>query len=161
MSEVKITMNTSKLDLRLEQMPQEVHDALVLAVTLDAGELQGAAQARAEELLQVRSGKFVRSIKAGVRQREGHVTGRVSSKDPRAGLFEWGGHTPPHEIAAKNAQALLLQMQSGTRFAAHVDHPGGEYKALQILQGAFDEMKSDIAADLEAAVRQVTDGTIE
>jgi hypothetical protein len=149
-----IEVDASKLNLRLDKLAPAVHDALLVAVTLDAGELQGRAVSKASgDLLQVRSGKFVKSIKVSVRQSATRVTGRVYSRDPRAGLFEYGGTTRPHEIVAKNAHALLLQMRGGTRFAAKVQHPGGKYAARDIIHSAFDEMKGDIAGDLTDAVR--------
>ena len=162
MSAVEITVDSSKLDLRLKEMPQQVHDALVVAVTLDAGELQGEAQSLAEQVLRVRSGKFVGSIKSSVRENENHITGRVYSNAPQANLFEYGGTTPPHDIEPNTARALaFLASNGGLMFAASVHHPGGKYRALEILHTAFDTLKSDIAADLTAAVDTATAGVIE
>lgn len=150
----EIKVDSSKLDLRLGKLQPAVHDALVVAVTLDAGELQGRAQSKASgDLLQVRSGKFVKSIKAGIRQSADRVTGRVYSRDPRAHLFEYGGKTKPHVIEPTAARALLLQVRGGTRFAARVQHPGGKYDARQIIHSAFGEMKAGIAEDLVNAAR--------
>lgn len=157
-----VQVDASRANLRLEEMPEEVRDALIVAVTLAAGELEGAAQSKASgDLLQVRTGKFVRSIKAGVRTGKNSVTGRVYSNDVRAHLFEFGGTTPPHEIAPKNAKALLLQMRGGTVFATSVHHPGSRYEARNIIHSAFDEMKSAIVEDLERAVLDVVSRPIE
>jgi hypothetical protein len=148
-----VVVNSSKIDLKLKAMPQAAHDALVVTVTLDAGEVQGAAQSNASGgLLQSRSGKFVKSIKASVRQSKKRVFARVYSRDPRAALFEWGGTTGPHDILPKDAHALLLRTQSGNVFAAAVRHPGGHYGPRHIIHSAFDELKSAIEANLEAAV---------
>lgn len=148
-----VQVDASRATLRLEEMSPEVRDALIVAVTLAAGELEGSARSKASgDLLQVRTGKFVKSIKAGVRTSGNRITGRVYSKDPRAGLFEYGGTTPPHEIAPKNAQALLMQVRGGSVFAARVQHPGGKYQARHIIHSAFDEMKTDIVANMEQAV---------
>ena len=150
-----VEVDASKADVRLEKMPEEVRDALIVAVTLAAGELQGAARSKASgDLLQIRTGKFVRSIKASVRAGKHSVTGRVYSNDRRARLFEFGGTTPPHDIAPKNAKALLLQMRGGTVFATSVHHPGGKYEARNIIHSAFDEMKGEIVEDLESAARE-------
>ena len=84
-----VQVDASRAALRLEEMSPEVRDALIVAVTLAAGELEGSARSKASgDLLQVRTGKFVKSIKAGVRTSGNRITGRVYSKDPRAGLFE-------------------------------------------------------------------------
>lgn len=153
MADDVVEVDSSRLNLRLGKLQPAVHDALLVAVTLDAGELQGLAQSKASgELLQVRTGKFVKSIKASVRQSANRVSGSVYSNDPRALIFEWGGTTGPHEIAAKNAQALLIQMRGGTVFARRVQHPGGKYEPRQIIHTAFDEMKGGIESDLKDAV---------
>jgi hypothetical protein len=149
-----IEVDASKANLRLEAMPPAVHDALVVAVTLAAGELEGRAQSKASgDLLQVRTGRFVKSIKASVSARANSVTGRVYSRDRRAALFEYGGRTPAHEIEPKRAKALLVRMRSGTVFAARVQHPGGAYSARNIIHSAFEEMRPEIIGDLEEAAR--------
>jgi hypothetical protein len=153
MAEVGVDVNDSKLNIRLDALAPAVHDALVVAVTLDSGELLGRVQEYASQMFQVRTGRFVNSFKVGLRQSKNHVTGRVYSRDPRASLFEWGGTTPPHDIAPKTAQALLLQVRGGQKFAAVVHHPGGKYRRTEILHTAFDDMKSQIRGDLDAAVK--------
>jgi len=77
MSTFDVQVDSSRANLRLEEMQDEVRDALIVAVTLAAGELEGAAQKASGDLLQVRTGKFVRSIKAGTRTGKTFVTGRV------------------------------------------------------------------------------------
>jgi len=155
MTSLNVEVDASKANLRLQEMPVDARDNLIVAVTLLTGELQGAARSKASgDLLQVRRGKFVKSIKAGVRTAKNSITGRVYSKDVRAHLFEYGGKTPAHDIEPKNAKALLLQMRGGTLFAARVHHPGGVYQALEIIHSAFDEMKPEIVANLEKAVHE-------
>lgn len=142
---VDIKVDASRVNLKLEQLPADTRDALTAKVFVDAALLAQAAAHRAP----VRTGKFERSIKPRVTVRANSVTGRVFTHDPRANLFEWGGKTGAHEILPDKAKALLI---GGQRFAARVHHPGGTYKALQVIHGAFDEMKSQIEADLESAV---------
>lgn len=149
---VYVDIETSKIEAKLDAIPPAVHDALVIAVTLDAGEVQGAAQSLASgDLLQVRTGKFVKSIKSGVKQNKNSVTGRVYSRDVRAGLFEWGGHTPPHLIEPSSKLALLFDMRGGKVFARRVNFPGGTYTARQIIHTALDEFRDTIADDLRTA----------
>jgi hypothetical protein len=149
---VEVKVNASKVDLKLEEFPEDVRRELLYEIELLGGELVDRARGRAEELLQVRTGKFVGRIRFGLKRSKNSLFGRVFSSDVRANLFEWGGTTPPHEIAPNKARALLLQMQGGTAFAARVHHPGGKYKRLQIIHGAFDEMKPQIQAGLEDVV---------
>jgi hypothetical protein len=148
-----VKVNTSKIDLRLDQMPGDVRAALAEAIEVEGQALLVVARERASTLLQVRTGRFVRHIKFGERRGKNKIAGRVYSADRRAKLFEWGGHTPAHEIKPRGARALLLHMRGGgTRFAAGVHHPGGTYKRLQIIHGAFDQMKGRIDEALQEAV---------
>ena len=157
-----VQVDASKINVRLEEMPPQVRAALTVAVFTAAGELAGLAQSKASgELLQVRTGKFARSIKPWIRTKENSVQGGVRSRDPRANLFEWGGTTPPHDIAPKNAKALLLQVRTGKVFAGRVHHPGGKYEPRRIIHSAFDEMKPQIEASLEEAVLNAADRVVE
>ena len=149
---VDVKVDASRINLKLEEFPEDVRRELLFAIEIEGGALVDRARARAEELLQVRTGKFVGRIRFGLKRSKNSLFGRVFSSDPRANLFEWGGTTGAHEIEPKNARALLLQMRGGTVFAARVQHPGGRYKRLQIIHGAFDEMKPEIQAALEGAV---------
>lgn len=148
---VDVKVDTSSVDLKLDEMPGAVRTAVLDAVIADGAALTDLARTRAETLLQVRTGKFVSRIRFGLRRSKNRITGRVYSTAKTANLFEWGGTTPPHEIAPDSAKALLLQMRGGSRFAAHVHHPGGYYKRLEIIHGAFDQMKPEIQAALEGA----------
>ncbi|MGB6534938.1 MAG: hypothetical protein WBF58_03145 [Xanthobacteraceae bacterium] len=50
-----VQVDASRANLRLEEMSPEVRDALIVAVTLAAGELEGSARSKASgDLLQVR-----------------------------------------------------------------------------------------------------------
>lgn len=153
---VAVKVNSSKIDLRLAEFPDDVRRELLYEIELVGGELVDEARARAEQLLQVRTGKFVSRIRFGVKRNRNRIFGRVFSSDPRANLFEWGGTTGAHEIEPKNAKALLLQIRSGNAFAARVHHPGGKYKRLEIIHGAFDQMKGRIETALEGAVTGAT-----
>lgn len=152
-----VRVNASRINLKLDEMPEAVRAELLDVIVTEGGALADLARSRAQELLQVRTGKFVRRIRFGVRQRKNRITGRVYSSDPRAHLFEWGGHTKPHEIAPDGARALLLQVRGGSKFAARVHHPGGQYAARNIIHGAFDERKTGIQASMEAAVNSAVE----
>lgn len=142
---IQIKVDASRITLKLERMPDDVRDALAATVFIDAGELAQAAQGRAP----VKTGKFARSIKPRIHIGEKSVTGTVSTRDPRAHLFEYGGKTAAHEILPDKAKALLLP---GGKFAARVHHPGGKYAALDIVHGALAQMQRQIVEDLQRAV---------
>ena len=144
--EFNVKVDASRINLKLDRMPAAVRDALTAVVFIDAGEVARAAQSRAP----FKTGKFARSIKPHITVRENSVTGRVSTHDVRANLFEWGGKTGAHDILPNKAKALMLP---GGKFAAIVHHPGGKYAALNIIHGAFEAMEGKIESDMENAVK--------
>lgn len=145
---VSVKVDASRVNLKLEQLPDDVRARLSDVIYLLAGVIADQARGRAESLLQVKTGHFVRSINDKVLNRKNSITGRVSSSAKTANLFEWGGKTGAHEILPNQAKALLIN----GRFAARVHHPGGQYAPRNIIHGAFDPMKPEIVAELEAAV---------
>jgi hypothetical protein len=149
-----VKIDASRINLKLERMPAEVRDALTAVVFVDAGLVARAAQERAP----LKTGKFARSIKPRITVRENSVTGRVSTHDPRANLFEWGGKTGAHDILPNKAKALLI---AGNKFASIVHHPGGKYAALNIVHGALEGMAGQIETDLEDAVKNAAERASE
>jgi hypothetical protein len=149
--DISVKVDASRINLKLEQMPEDVRRELLFTIIIDGGNLVDLARGRAEELLQVKTGKFVGRIRFGLRRSKNSISGRVFSTDPRANLFEWGGKTGAHDILPNKAKALLI---GGDRFAARVHHPGGQYKRLEIIHGAFEQMKLAIESDMEAAVER-------
>jgi hypothetical protein len=153
---------------RIDNMPPSVRDALGLTVTEWTGEILGRAKSLASgDVLQVRSGKFVASIRATTSVTNRRVTGRISSAAEQAGIFEFGGKTKPHEISAQNAKALAFALGGSTVFAAHVNNPGAVFPRTQIpgasggsagkystMWEAHRQMADDINADITAAVDQ-------
>jgi len=145
----EVVIDRTRLDYRLGRLEPAVHDALVLAVTIDAGDLLGRMQSLAGgDLVQVRTGKFRKSFKASVRQRPNKVQATVGSKSPLAHILEGGANIPAHDILPKNKQALLMQMASGKMFAARVHSPGGKIDPKMVVHTAFDQMRGSIEADL-------------
>jgi hypothetical protein len=148
---VSVKIDASRVNLKLEELPQELREAILSAVVSYGGSLVDEARSRAETLLQVKTGKFVSRIRFALSQRKNSIVGRVYSTDPRANLFEWGGRTGPHEILPDKAQALKVMLGGKNFFFAGVHHPGGNYAPRDIIHGAFDPTKSEFAASLEAA----------
>lgn len=146
---VDVKINASTVNLRLEQFPDDVRRELLYTIELTGGQLVDLARSRAESLLAVRTGNFVGRIRFGLKRKKNSLYGRVFSSAKTANLFEWGGKTGAHEILPDKAKALLI---AGSKFAARVHHPGGHYKRLEIIHGAFDQMKPQIKAGLEDAV---------
>jgi len=153
MFEVKV--DSSKALLKLDSFTKSVHDALDLYVTLEAGELLGRVQELAGgSVLKVITGKYLKSIKTSFRVTEKSITAKIYSKDPRAGLFEWGGTTPARDIYPNTAKAMAFLRGVGELFAAHVKRPVITYKPHPTIHAAFDEMKQEIESGL---IRTVDD----
>lgn len=148
---VTVKVNASHVDLKLAALPNEVRAAVTETALTLVGELADLARERAETLLAVRTGRFVASIKEGLRQGENSVTARVFSYAKTANLFEWGGKTGAHEILPDKVKALALP---GGKFAARVQHPGGNYERRSIIHGAFAQLKPEIVSELEAAANE-------
>jgi hypothetical protein len=115
-------------------------------------ELVARARAKASgEVLQIRSGRFVESIQGEVTQTAHGVLADVFSRDRRAGLLEYGGRIPPHEIDPAYAHALHFL----GRFAARVHSPGATIAPHPTIHAAYEEMRARIYEDVENNVNTV------
>lgn len=150
----QVSAKFNKIQVRLDEMPGVMRERLrSVAKSLEL-ELLALAKSRASgDVLQVKSGDFVKSIRGSVRSTKRAVTGRVFSKDPRAMLFEWGGSTPARDILPNTAMAMAFMGSTGQVFASIVHRPVVQYDARHILGGAFVQMKGDIEAEMTGAVR--------
>jgi hypothetical protein len=130
---------------RLGKMPDSVRAALKVETNALATELRDKARANAGSFFQVRTGKFLKSIKKSVRTSQKSVIGKVYSKDKVAHLLERG--VKPHDIRPKNAKALAFL---GV-YAEMIHHPG--FRGHTIINAAYQDMKSEINEGLAKAVR--------
>ena len=128
---------------RKARVPQKVSE-VVHALTV---KLQRAIEARAP----VKTGKLRRSIFSEVIDNEYQALGRVyvSPDTAYAKFVEYG--TRPHDIYPTKASVLAFMMGGRQVFAKHVRHPGT--KAQFYMHGPFEEMKPEIIAQIEGAVR--------
>lgn len=167
---IKVFVDTKKVKLRFDRLPEESLDRLeVEAQDLERELVQKAEGLASGAVLQVRSGKYVAAIKGLVRRSKSGVYGKVGSRDPRAALFEYGGKTGPHDIEPRNAKALMFSLGGASAlFAAVVHHPGGDYGRQQmggagsrgkysVIFTAFDQMRADIFTRLYGAVEQAVE----
>ncbi len=153
MAVIDVKLSASRVQLRLDRMPDEVRAMLGTTARM----LDDALVARAKSLasggvLKVRTGSYVASIRGSVRVSQRSVSGSATSRDRRAHIFEFGGETSPHLELPKIKQAMAFMMGAGKVFASMVHHPGSHIAEHSVIHAAFDEMKGDIQADLQAAV---------
>ena len=109
----------------------------------------GRAKENAQTMFQVRSGRYLKSIRKSVRSSQNSVVARVYSNDPKAHLLERG--VKPHEIRAVNATELAFFSFLGLTFRRVVKHPGMEGHA--VFSTAFFDTLSEIETGLTTAVK--------
>ena len=117
-----------------------------------AGELVERARAKADgDVLHVRSGTYLRSIQASVALRADDVAVVVSSDAPGAGLLEYGGTIPAHDILPSAAEALRFMRGAVAVYAASVHVPAIEVRPHSVIHAAFEDMGDVIRDTLEGA----------
>ena len=149
---LRIDVQTGDLSGKLDSLPDTVKAALIPEANAIAAMLLGIVKEKAGgDVLQVHTGKYLESISSKVRVNPKSVSGQVFSKDPRAGVLEWGGKLPPRDIRPSNVKALHFLASSGEVFAGLVRHPGAQIKPHSIFHSTYESEKSDIEARLIAA----------
>lgn len=158
----EVKTDFTKAMLKFDAFPPGVRDVLDVFITNEAGAVLGQIKGLAGgDVLQVITGKYLRSMKAAVRVTDKRVSARVGSRDPRAPLFEFGGTTPAREIVAKNAKALHFAGASvGELFRAHVHRPAIKYRPHQAIFQGFAQLKPEIQKGMVEAVESVVSGDV-
>ena len=149
---LKITVNIGDAEDKLDKLPDLVKTALKSEADVIAAILLSIIKGKAGgDVLEVHSGKYLASISSRVRVNPKSVSGSVFSKDPRAGVLEWGGKLPPRDIRPSNVEALHFLMSGSEVFAALVHHRGAVIKPHSVFHSTYLEQKTDILARLIAA----------
>jgi hypothetical protein len=143
---------------RLSAMPGKLRAAFLKKTYALAETLKSTVQqALTNRLLQIRTGKLVRSIFEEVQNETNSVSGRVfSSGVPYARIQEDGGQTKAHIIEAKNGKALAFNMGGKQVFFKRIHHPGSTIKGVHYMRGTFKEMVPEIKAGYEEAAKEGT-----
>jgi len=157
-----ISVDTRVIIARLSVMPDKLRAAFLKKTYTLAEKLKSKVQQNlTNKLLNIRTGKLVRSIFQQVTNSANEVSGRVySSGLPYARIQEFGGQTKAHIIEAKNTKALLITSNVGGTvyggFFKRVHHPGSKIKGAHYMGTAFTEMTPEIKAGYEEAAKQGT-----
>ena len=154
----------SDLVARLSSMPTQVAAALrskieVLTIQLQAHIVRDKLHG---QVLHQRSGQLARSIQRRVDATVLAVYGFVfSAGDVKyAGIHEFGGKTPAHDIYPKKAQALAFAMGGKTVFAKVVHHPGSQMPERSFMRSSLADMKGDITEQLKETAFAAAQGSI-
>ena len=160
MDALTVTVDAMRALLRIERMPENVRRAIrgeVFALTKKlAGEVRTNLLGR---VLNKRSGALLDSIRDEARETPLTVDGRVfvdpgSPAARYARIHEYGGKTKPHQIVAKNAQALAFEWKGQLRFFHSVNHPGSNIPERSYLRSALAMMTDEIVTRLTRAAQQ-------
>lgn len=141
--------------VRLRQMPEDMRRRLRVAIVRDGQKLLARVRAKLSgQVLKMRSGRLLRSIKAQMREGSDYIYGRVFSEGVAyAGIHEHGGQTRPHLIMPRNVQALHFMVGGREIFAKVVHHPGSKIPQRSYLRSSLAELREEIIADIHEAGR--------
>jgi len=153
-----IDVDSRVIMARLSFMPDKLRAAFLKKTYALAEKLKSKVQQNlTNKLLNIRTGKLVRSIFEEVKNETNSVTGRVySSGLPYARIQEFGGQTKAHIIEAKNGKALMFNMSGKEVFFKRVHHSGSKIKGVHYMGEAFKEMTPEIKAGYGEAAREGT-----
>src|SRR3984957_4415376 len=153
-----VEVDSRQIMARLSYMPDKLRAAFLKKTYTLAEKLKSKVQQNlTNKLLNIRTGKLVRSIFQQVTNNATEVSGRVySSGLPYARIQEFGGQTKAHIIEATNAKALMFNMGGKQVFFKRVNHPGSKIKGAHYMGEAFKEMTPEIKAAYEGAAREGT-----
>jgi phage gpG-like protein len=155
---IDIQIDDRAIMARLAYMPDKLRAAFLKKTYALAEKLKSKVQQNlTNRILQIRTGKLVRSIFEQVTNSTNEVSGRVySSGLPYAAIQEFGGQTKAHIIEAKNGKALMFNMGGKQVFFKRVNHPGSNIPAHHYMGQAFDAMKTEISDGYREAAREGT-----
>lgn len=148
---LKVVVNTGDLSDKLDKLPEAVKDALRQEAESLVGELLADIRGRFGSVFKVVDGSYLGSIQSRVKVNPKSVVGAVFTKAEFAGVDEWGGHLPAHDIAPKSARALHFLDNSADVFAGLVHNPGANIKPHPLWHDVFVSERDDIVARLVTA----------
>lgn len=143
---------------RLSAMPAAVKGALLRKVTELAFKLEAKIKGDklSGQVLNVRTGALRASIANDVTETATTVSGRAfSSGDVKyAGIHEFGGKIPAHEILATKAQALAFAVGGKQVFARRVQIPDVTMPERSFMRSSLADMRGEIVEGLKQAARE-------
>jgi phage gpG-like protein len=137
------------------KLPGRLSEALFAKATLLAVELEAKVRQKlAGEVLQARSGALARSIVTSIEEDAAAVSVSIASNGDvkYAGIHEFGGTIPPHEIMPDKAKALAFVLGSKQVFAARVNLPAVTMPERSYLRSSLGDMADQIREGLSEAV---------
>jgi phage gpG-like protein len=154
-----VQVDDSRVRVRLEQMPEKIHQKLRNAVDKLTILLQNYVrnQKLAGQVLKFHTHHLQQSIQREVTDTPTAVTGTVfqnSSLAPYGAIHEFGGVVPAHEIIAQKAQALAFIWQGKQVFFKKVFIPDVTMPERSFMRSSLTDNKDRIVQELTAAVKE-------
>lgn len=138
----------------LASVPERIRQALSSKANALAAALQDKIQQKLSGgVLNVRSGALARSIVTTVDDASANVSVRIATSDVKyAGIHEFGGTIPPHEIVPNKAKALAFAIGGKQVFAARVNLPAATMPERSYMRSSLAEMADEIRDELSETV---------
>ncbi len=153
---INVTVDDSRINLRLNAMSENVKSALKQKITDLADELRSyvITNKLSGQVLNAISHNLQRSIFYDVQESGNTIYGRVASDGSvkYAGIHEFGGTTPPHDIYPVNGKALHFAMGGEDIFAKVVHHPGSVMPERSYLRSSLRDKSDYLVSEMRQAV---------
>lgn len=141
------------LPLRLTKTLPLINNAVQGTVVRLAIKMSALVQRKLSgEVLKVRTGRLRRSINIKYDNKGASFDAIIGTNVKYGAVHELGLTIPPHIVEAKNAKALKFISSGKTVFAKRVNIPAVQMPERSFLRTALNEMESEIATQLTAAV---------
>jgi phage gpG-like protein len=147
---------------RFDRLGADVQACLLATSQTLAANLQAHVQQDklSGQVLNRLSGDLAASIAATVEIGDGVVTAQVFSANPPpyAGILEFGGVIPAHEVRPVSAQALSFTLEGRQVFAKIAHIPDATVPAHSYLRSSLQDMAAEITSELQQAVARALKG---
>jgi hypothetical protein len=154
-AQVKVNLRGDDVVRRIMQdAPDILRDVMVGEVTNQTLALLDRVRRKAGgDVIGVKTGKLLASIKPQVRASKNQVRGKVRASGTKYfGVVNFGGRLQARDIRPTKARALHMLATSAELFAAIVRHPAYEVGRHEVMYSSLDELRAGAVEALRAAV---------
>ena len=149
----------TQIKAKFEALPASVHDDLLRTVYKLDNDLVRYIQDQklSGQVLKIKTGALRRSIKGDVIDEGDIITGTAFSSGDvlkYAGIHEYGGTTPPHDIVPVKAKALAFVMGGKMVFAKIVHHPGSKMPERSFMRSSLSDNAQYISDEMALTVNK-------
>ena len=134
--------------------PEDLKEVLRGVAMMIRDDLKARIQVKLSgEVLQTRSGALLASLNSDADTDSDGVSIIITSNGvPYAGIQEYGGKIPAHDITASKAKALAFSLRGSQIFASKVRHPGSTITPKAYLGASLAEFRDKIKSGFKEGV---------